>query len=109
MKKRYLKVFASLAMMTLFTACTGQMASVGLSSTDKEEECSIMAKKLIKVNQFLETVSTNSRFHLDEAATAVLTPNITNSNNKPRMLKDGEKRKKELLEKQEELGCEPLK
>ena len=60
------------------------------------------------MDRFLETVNKKSAFHLEEAATAVPIPNITVSNNKPRMLKDGNKERANILEEREKLGCEPL-
>ncbi len=108
MKHTFLLALSSFTAITLLTGCTGQMASVGLSSGDKEQECLNLDKKLMKVDQFLEVVNTKSAFHLEEAATAVPTPNITDSNNKSRMLKDGNKKRADLLEERQKLGCEPI-
>ena len=108
MKYTFLLALSSFTVLTLLTACTGQKASVELSSTDNEEECLSLDKKLIKVDQFLEVVNTKSAFHLAEAATAVPTPHITDSNNKPRMLKDGNKKRADLLEERQRLGCDPI-
>lgn len=109
MKHIFLLTLSSFTVITLFTGCTSQMASMSTSSSDKEKECLDLDKKLIKVDQFLEIVNTKSAFHLEEAATAVPTPQITESNNKQRMLKDGNKRRTDLLEEQQKLGCEPIK
>ena len=108
MKYTFLLALSSFAALTLLAGCTGQKASVGLISADKEQECLNLDKKLIKVDQFLEVVNTKSAFHLDEAATAIPTPHITDSNNKPRMLKDGNKKRADLLEERQKLGCEPI-
>lgn len=108
MKYTFLLTLSSFTAITLLTGCTGQMASVVPSSTDKEQKCIALDKKLIKVDRFLEVVNTQSAFHLDEAATAIPTPSITESNNKPRMLKDGNKKRADLLAERQKLGCEPL-
>ena len=108
MKYTFLLALSSFAALTLLTACTERMDSVELSSTDKEEECLNLDKKLIKVDQFLEVVNSRSAFHLSEAATAVPAPHITDSNNKPRMLKDGNKKRADLLEERQKLGCDPI-
>jgi len=108
MKYTFLLTLSSFTAITLLTGCTGQIATVGLSSTDKEEKCMKLDKNLIKVDRFLEMVNNKSAFHLEEAATAVPIPNITVSNNKSRMLKDGNKERADLLEERQKLGCEPL-
>ena len=108
MKHTFLLTLSAFVAIILFTGCTSQVASPTLSSSDNEEECLSLDKKLIKVDQFLEVVNSNSAFHLDEAATAVPTPHITDSNNKPRMLKDGNKKRADLLEERQKLGCDPI-
>jgi len=108
MKYTFLLTLSSFTAIALLTGCTGQMASVGSSSADNEKECIALDKKLIKVDQFLEVVNTQSAFHLDEAAIAVIKPTITQSNNKPRMIKDGKKKRADLLAERQKLGCEPL-
>jgi len=108
MKHTLLLTLSSFAMATLMTACTSQMASVGLSTADKEQECANINKKLVKTDRFLEVVNTTSNFHLEELATAVVVPGITVSNNKQKMLKDGNKKKSELLAEHQKLGCEPI-
>ncbi len=120
MKQRLLLTFSSLSVAAFMTACTGQMASsvgimpgevadsVGLSPDDKEEQCMLLDKKLMKVDNFLITVNKTSAFHLEEAATAIPRPDITVSNNKKQMLKDGNKRKAELEAEHKKIGCPPL-
>jgi hypothetical protein len=108
MKYTFLLTLSSIAVMILLAGCTGQMASVGLSSSDKDKECMNIDKKLLKVDQFLEVVNTQSAFNLDELAPAIPTPNITTSNNKPRMLKDGNKKRADLLAERQKLGCDPI-
>jgi len=108
MKQILLFSFSSLTLAVLMTGCTGQMAAPGLSVADKEEECVNLDRKLIKVDKFLTIVDRNSAFHLAEADLAMEAPGITESNNKLRMLKDGNKRKAELEGERQKLGCEPL-
>ncbi len=109
MKKILLFALSSLSLAAFMTACTNQMTSVGLSTADKDEECMIINKKLIKVDKFTELVNKTSAFHLEEAASAIETPGITVSNNKKEMLRDANKKKTELESKQQELGCETHK
>ena len=108
MKKTLLFTFSTFALTLLMTGCTGQVAVPGLSAADKEDECINLDKKLIKVDKFLTVLERNSAFHLEEAALAMEVPGVTVSNNKPRMLKDANKRRTELLAEHQKLGCEPL-
>ena len=108
MKQTLLFTLSSFAFALLMTGCTGQMAAPGLSAADKEEECINLDRKLIKVDKFLTIVERNSAFHLAEADLAMEAPGITESNNKKRMLKDGNKRRAELTAERQKLGCEAL-
>jgi len=108
MKKTLLFTFSSFALAVLMTGCSGQIAAPGLSAEDKEDKCINLDRKLIKVDKFLTIVERNSAFHLAEADLAMEAPGITESNNKPRMLKDGNKRRAELEAERQKLGCEPL-
>lgn len=108
MKQTLLFTLTSFAISVLMTGCTGQVAVPGISSSDKEKECANIDKKLVKVDRFLTVVNDTSSFHLEEAASAFETPGITASNNKTRMLKDGNKRRAELEAEHQKLGCEPL-
>ena len=108
MKQTLLITLSSFAFAVFMTGCTGQMAAPGLSAADKEDECINLDRKLIKVDKFLTIVERNSAFHLAEADLAMEAPGITESNNKKRMLKDGNKRRAELVAKRQEMGCEPL-
>ena len=109
MKQTLLLTISSLSMLALMTACSSQMASVGLSPDDKIEECITIDKKLIKVDNFIIVVNKTSAFHLEEAAKAIETPGITVSNNKKQMLRDANKKKAKLESEHQKLGCETLK
>ncbi len=109
MKKTLLLTISSLVIAAFMTACSSQMASVGLSSADKTEECMIIDKKLIKIDNFITIVNDTSAFHLEEAARAIETPGITVSNNKKQMLRDANKKKTELESEHQKLGCETPK
>ena len=109
MKKTLLLTISSLSMAAFITACSSQMASVGLSTADKTEECINLDKKLIKVDRFLEVVNNTSAFHLEEAASAIETPGITVSNNKKQMLRDANRKKAELESEHQKLECETPK
>ncbi|RLA71018.1 MAG: hypothetical protein DRG09_01570 [Epsilonproteobacteria bacterium] len=102
---RFLTLFA-FTMATLMTGCTGQKASVEPNVNATEKECADINKKLVKTDRFLDLVENTSAFHLEELASALETPAITSSNNKPQMLKDGNKKKAALLEEHQKLGCE---
>ena len=108
MKKTLLFTLSSFALAVLITGCTGQTAAPQLSAADKEDECMNLDRKLIKVDKFLEVLERNSAFHIAEADLTMSAQGITVSNNKPRMLKDANKRRTELLEEHQKLGCEPL-
>ena len=113
MKQTLLLTISSLSMISFMTACSGQMASVGLVSddmvSDKTEECITIDRKLIKVDKFIEVVNNTSAFHLEEAAKAIEAPGITVSTNKKQMLRDANKKKTELESEHQKLGCETLK
>jgi len=104
--KQILLTFSFLSLAIFMTACSGQKASVGLSSEDKTEECITIDKKLIKVDKFIEVVNNTSAFHLEEVAVALETPGISVSNNKNQMLRDANKKKAELESEHQKLGCE---
>ena len=103
MKKTLLLTLSSLTVVTFMTAC-GQ--SIPYINTDTADECTTVDKKLAKVDNFIKVVNETSAFHLEEAASAIPVPGITASNNKPRMLRDADKRKSELLAERQSLGCE---
>ena len=109
MKKTLLLTISSLSMAAFMTACSNQMASVGLSASDKTEECMIIDKKLIKIDNFITVVNDTSAFHLEEAARAIEAPGITVSTNKKQMLRDANKKKTELESEHQKLGCETPK
>lgn len=109
MKQILLLTLFSLSMAAFMTACTNQMASVGLSTADKTEECITIDRKLIKVDKFIEVVNNTSAFHLEEAAAALETPRITVSNNKKQMLRDANRKKAELESEHQKLGCKTSK
>jgi len=72
---------------------------------DNTVKCERIEKNLLKVALFTQKVESMSAFHLEEYARAIDVPNISTSNNKPKMLKDAAKRKASLEAEQEELGC----
>ena len=108
MKKTLLLTLSSFSLVLFMAGCTGQTAVPGLNASDREDECINLDKKLIKVDEFLTTVERNSAFHLAEADLAMQAPGITESNNKPRMLKDGNKKRAQIEAERQKLGCEPL-
>jgi len=105
MKKTVLLILSSLTAAIFMTAC-GQ--SIPYINTDTVDECATVDKKLGKVDNFIKVVNETSAFHLEEAASAIPVPGITASNNKPRMLKDADKRKSQLLAERQSLGCEAV-
>ena len=109
MKQTLLLTISSLSIAVFTTACTNQMASVGLSAADKTEECMIINKKMIKIDNFITVVNDTSAFHLEEAARAIEAPGITVSTNKKQMLRDANKKKTELESEHQKLGCETPK
>ena len=109
MKQTLFLTISSLSIAALMTACTNQMASVGLSPADKAEECMIIDKKMIKIDNFMTVVNDNSAFHLEEAARAIEAPGITVSTNKKQMLRDANKKKAVLESEHQKLGCETPK
>jgi len=108
MKQILLLTLSSLSIAMFMTACSSQMASEGLSTADKTKECIDIDKKLIKVDKFIDVVNNTSAFHLEEAARAIETPGITVSTNKKQMLRDANRKRAELSQEHQRLGCETL-
>jgi virulence-associated protein VapD len=75
-------------------------------SSNSSDSCAAIDKKLIKLYQFTIMVNNTSAFHLEEKASALSVPGITVSNNKKKMLRDAEKKGKELLEERQKYGCD---
>jgi len=108
MKHTLLLTLSSLSIAILIAGCSTQVAVPGISTADTEVECANLDKKLVKVDKFLKILENTSAFHLAEADLAMQVPGITASNNKPRMSKDANQRKSELLAERQKLGCEPI-
>ncbi len=102
MKKTSLLTLGSLVISIVLTGC-GQ--SIPYVNTDTQEECLTISKNLLKVEEFTQKVEKSSAFHLEEASIAMLAPQMTVSNNKPKMLRDAAKRKASLEAEQRKLGC----
>ena len=109
MKQKLLLTLSALSMTAFMTGCSSQMASVGLSADDKAEECMLIDKKMIKIDNFITVVNDTSAFHLEEAARAIEAPGITVSTNKKQMLRDANKKKSALESEHQKLGCETPK
>ncbi|WP_373033541.1 hypothetical protein, partial [Sulfurovum sp.] len=75
-------------------------------SSNSSESCAAIDKKLIKLYQFTIMVNNTSAFHLEEKASALSVPGISVSNNKKKMLRDAEKKGKELLKERQKYGCD---
>ncbi len=103
MNKTLLLTLGSLAVASFMTAC-GQ--SVPYINTDTEEECVTVNKKLLKIDTYIQMVEKTSAFHLEESSIAMLAPQMTVSNNKPKMLRDAVKKKAALEAEHQKLGCE---
>ena len=102
MKYTRLLTLSAFAMIVFMTACSSKGDAV---IVDKDE-CTNINKKLLKVDRFLDVVNNTSAFHLAEAAEAITAPGITSSNNKPQMLRDGNKKKSDLLAEHQKFGCD---
>ncbi len=113
MKQTLLLTLSSLTVATLMSACSGKMSYVDTSAkTDvakQEKECMAINEKLTKVDKFIATAQDISASSLEELAFALPSPDITQSNNKKRMLSDANKRRSELLKEHKRLGCEAFK
>jgi hypothetical protein len=108
MKRTLVLTLSALTIATLMTACNGQMPTFESSNIlGTSEECATINKKLIQVDEFLVKVEKTSAFHLEEAASAIPKTEITTSNNKKTMLRDGNRKRAALLEEQQKLGCKP--
>ena len=75
-------------------------------SSNSSDACAAINKKLIKLYQFTIMVNNTSSFHLEEKASALSVPGISVSNNKKKMLRDAEKKGKELLKERQKYGCD---
>ena len=106
MKHTFLLTLFSLAIVALMTACSSKTSYVDADTRDNTEACIAIDKKLVKVDRFLSIVHNTSAFHLEEYAATIPIPGITESSNKPRMLKDVNRKKAALLDEHQKLGCE---
>jgi len=102
MQKNLLLLCTTLTVFTLFTGC-GQLLPA--LSTDTDEACVTLNKKILKVDNFTKMLNETSAFHLEESASSLETPGITVSNNKRQMLRDAKKRKARLHSEYQTLGC----
>lgn len=102
MKHTLLLTFTAFSITVFMTACS----SKGDTVTVDKDACTDINKKLVKVDRFLDLVNNTSAFHLEEASDAITAPGITSSNNKAQMLRDGNKKKSELLAEHQKFGCE---
>jgi len=105
MKKTLSTGLASLALLTFLTGC-GQNVPAVVKSMSNENRCDVYNNRLLKVDQYIETVERTSAFHLEEAAVALENPQISTSNNKKDMLKDAKRRRAEILAELQTNGCE---
>jgi len=106
MRHTFLLTLFSLAFVVLMGGCGSKTPSVDADTRDHTEECMTIDKKLFKIDKFIVLVNRTSAFHLEEAAAAIPTPGITYSNNKPRMLRDANRKKAALLDEHQRFGCE---
>ena len=67
--------------------------------------CEALDEELIDLYEFMIILNNTSAFHLEEKLQAMPVPGITVSNNKKKMLKDAERKRKELLAEREKQGC----
>ncbi len=93
----------ALAMAGLLSGCT--TPDVPLVNTDNTDECIRIDRGLVKVDQFITTISGMSASQAEEYIVAMPAYEITNSSIKRRMLKDANKRKNTLTEQYQQLGC----
>ena len=108
MQKIILGSLASLSVMVLMTGC-GQNVPLAVNNMNNEDQCDAYTRQLIQVDQYIETVTKTSAFHLEEAAVALEKPQISTSNNKKDMLKDANRRKADILANMKTSGCESYK
>ncbi|WP_309498839.1 hypothetical protein [Sulfurovum sp.] len=111
MKQKLLLTLSSLATLGLMTACTSQIpyADTNTDVTKREKECRTIDKKLIKTDKFIAQVQNMSSLHAEEVGMTVPSPQITESSNKKRMLRDANTKRAKLLEEYKRLGCETFK
>jgi len=103
MNKKVMITVSTLAIAGLLGGCN--TPDVPLVNTDNTSECIQIDKKLIKVDQFITTISGMSASQAEEYIIAIPAYEITNSSVKRRMLKDADKRKKKLIAERQQIGC----
>jgi len=105
-KNRLIFGLSSVVIVALMTACNNRAPSVKMETMGNERDCTDINRKLLKIDTFITVVKDTSAFHMEEAAAAMPTAGITTSNKKEKMLKDANRKKAELLEEHQKLGCE---
>ena len=94
---------SALAMLGLLSGCN--TPDIPMVNTDNVSECLQVDKKLVKVDQFIKTISGMDASQAEEYIVAMPAYEITNSADKSRMLKDANKRKSKLTAQRQQLGC----
>ncbi len=100
-------VLSAAAILSGCTSSTGQIVDV--NSYKGKQTCITLDKDLIKVDQYIESVSNTDAFHLEEKGNALMEPDISTSTNKPQMLKDANALRDSLVTKRTRMGCDKLK
>ena len=81
-----------------------KMAVIG-SPALSSDPCSLIDKKLVRLDEFMMMVNSTSAFHLEEKASALAVPGISVSNNKKKMLRDAKKKYAEYTAEHQKYGC----
>ncbi len=103
MNKKLTITVTALAMAGLLSGCN--TPDVPLVNTDNTSECAQIDKKLIKVDEFIATISGMTASQAEEYIVAMPAYEITKSADKSRMLKDANKRKNKLTVQHQQMGC----
>lgn len=111
MKQKLLLTLSYLAVTVWVTGCTGQMSytDTNTDATKREKECIAIDKKLITTDKFIAQVQSMSSLHAEEVGMTIPAPQITESSNKKRMLRDANTKRAKLLEEHKILACETFK
>jgi len=97
---------SALAMVGLLSGCN--TPNIPMVNTDNTSECMHIDKDLVKVDQFIKTISGMDASLVEEYIVAIPAYDITNSSDKSRILKDANKRKNKLTAQRQQLACSTI-
>lgn len=103
MKKTLLRTLFSISL--FMTVCSAEI-SLADYNPFSSDRCEVIDKKILKLDQFSQTVENTSASHLEEKLRALGSPGIAISSNKKKMLRDAKRKRTAYLAERQAEGCD---